>query len=34
VYTLSAQGKKELDEFWNTWSFLSERLEKLRKGGK
>jgi PadR family transcriptional regulator PadR len=34
VYSLNAQGKKELDEFWNTWSFLSERLEQLRKGGK
>jgi PadR family transcriptional regulator PadR len=33
VYSLNAQGKKELDEFWNTWSFLSERLEQLRKGG-
>ncbi|NYE96693.1 PadR family transcriptional regulator PadR [Psychromicrobium silvestre] len=34
VYSLNAQGKKELDEFWNTWSFLSERLEQLREGGK
>lgn len=34
VYTLNAQGKTELNEFWNTWSFLSERLEQLRKEGK
>ncbi|GAA2854817.1 PadR family transcriptional regulator [Paenarthrobacter ilicis] len=34
VYTLNAQGKKELTEFWNTWSFLSERLEHLREEGK
>ncbi|MDQ0032005.1 PadR family transcriptional regulator [Arthrobacter bambusae] len=34
VYSLNEQGEKELDEFWNTWSFLSERLEQLRKAGK
>ncbi|MCF3140564.1 PadR family transcriptional regulator [Paenarthrobacter sp. AR 02] len=34
VYTLNTQGEKELNEFWNTWSFLSERLEQLRKEGK
>ena len=34
VYSLNEQGKQELDEFWDTWSFLSERLEQLRKGGK
>ncbi|ASN21942.1 PadR family transcriptional regulator [Paenarthrobacter sp. CCNWLY172] len=33
VYTLNPQGQKELNEFWNTWSFLSERLEQLRKEG-
>jgi PadR family transcriptional regulator PadR len=33
VYTLNPQGEKELNEFWNTWSFLSERLEQLRKEG-
>lgn len=31
VYTLNAQGRAYLDEFWTTWSFLSERLEQLRK---
>ncbi|AZZ39400.1 PadR family transcriptional regulator [Acidipropionibacterium jensenii] len=29
VYSLSAQGHDYLDEFWRTWSFLSERLERL-----
>lgn len=33
VYTLNTKGGKELEEFWNTWSFLSDRLEELRKGG-
>ena len=33
VYTLTTKGENELKEFWNTWSFLSERLEELRKGG-
>ncbi|MEU4332146.1 PadR family transcriptional regulator [Nonomuraea dietziae] len=34
VYSLNAQGREHLEEFWRTWSFLAERLEKLRKGGK
>jgi PadR family transcriptional regulator PadR len=34
VYSLSAKGHEYLDEFWRTWSFLSDRLEQLRKGGK
>ncbi|CAM4008057.1 PadR family transcriptional regulator [Kibdelosporangium persicum] len=33
VYSLNAQGRRHLDEFWKTWSFLSERLEQLHKGG-
>ena len=33
VYTLNADGQAYLDEFWRTWSFLSERLEQLRKEG-
>jgi len=33
VYTLNAQGQEYLTEFWRTWSFLTERLELLRKGG-
>jgi PadR family transcriptional regulator, regulatory protein PadR len=34
VYSLNAQGREYLEEFWLTWSFLAERLEQLRKGGK
>ena len=29
VYSLNAQGRDYLDEFWRTWSFLTERLEQL-----
>lgn len=32
VYSLNAQGRDYLDEFWRTWSFLQERLEQLREG--
>ena len=32
VYSLNAPGRKYLEEFWMTWSFLSERLEQLRTG--
>jgi PadR family transcriptional regulator PadR len=34
VYSLSAQGREYLEEFWRTWSFLAERLEQLHKGEK
>ncbi len=34
VYSLNVEGRMYLDEFWRTWSFLSERLEQLRDGGK
>ena len=34
VYSLNAQGQEYLNEFWRTWSFLSERLEQLREGGR
>jgi PadR family transcriptional regulator PadR len=34
VYSLNAQGREYLDEFWRTWSFLTERLERLHKGGR
>src|SRR6476469_4799686 len=30
VYSLNAQGQEYLDEFWRTWSFLAERLDRLR----
>ncbi len=34
VYSLNASGREYLDEFWRTWSFLTQRLEQLREGGK
>ena len=34
VYSINAQGRKYLEEFWRTWSFLSERLEQLQQGGR
>jgi PadR family transcriptional regulator PadR len=34
VYTLNAQGRADLEEFWRMWSFLAERLEQLHRGGK
>lgn len=34
VYSLNAQGQQYLDEFWRTWSFLADRLEQLREGGR
>ena len=34
VYSLNAQGAEYLEEFWKTWSFLAERLEQLREGGR
>ena len=34
VYSLNARGQKYLEEFWRTWSFLTERLEQLHKGGR
>jgi PadR family transcriptional regulator PadR len=33
VYSLKAQGQEYLEEFWRTWSFLTEQLEQLREGG-
>jgi PadR family transcriptional regulator, regulatory protein PadR len=33
VYSLNAQGRQYLEEFWLTWNFLAERLEQLYKGG-
>jgi PadR family transcriptional regulator PadR len=34
VYSLNAQGQEYLEEFWSTWSFLTQRLEQLREGGR
>jgi PadR family transcriptional regulator PadR len=33
VYSLNARGREYLEEFWRTWSFLTERLERLHEGG-
>jgi PadR family transcriptional regulator, regulatory protein PadR len=33
VYSLNAQGQRQLDDFWETWSFLSGQLQQLRQGG-
>ena len=30
VYSLNARGREQLDEFWRTWSFLSERINQLQ----
>ncbi len=29
VYSLNADGRAQLEEFWRTWSFLSNRIEQL-----
>ncbi|HEX5090187.1 MAG TPA: PadR family transcriptional regulator [Nocardioides sp.] len=34
VYSLNDRGRDYLEEFWRTWSFLAERLEQLREGGR
>ena len=31
VYSLNAQGREYLDEFWTTWSFLTERIDQLHR---
>ncbi|WP_423494307.1 PadR family transcriptional regulator [Microbacterium esteraromaticum] len=33
VYTLNASGTAELNEFWMTWSFISDRIAELRTKG-
>jgi len=32
VYSLTDAGREQLEEFWRTWGFLSERLQQLRGG--
>jgi PadR family transcriptional regulator PadR len=32
VYSINATGRGYLEEFWRSWSFLAERLERLREG--
>ena len=34
VYSLNAQGRAHLEEFWRNWRFLAERLEQLHDGGR
>ncbi len=34
VYSLNAAGRAYLDEFWRTWSFLTDRVEQLRMDGR
>ena len=34
VYSLNAQGQAYLEDFWRTWSFLTEKLGQLREGGR
>src|SRR5579862_6995407 len=34
VYSLNAQGRQYLEEFWSTWSFVAEQLEQLHGGGR
>ena len=34
VYSLNKQGQEYLDEFWKTWSFLTNRLDQLHTEGK
>ncbi len=34
VYSLNGQGRDHLDEFWGTWSFLTQRLEQLHDEGR
>lgn len=33
VYSLNTKGREYLEEFWNTWGFLTQRLEQLQEGG-
>ncbi|MDL9980813.1 PadR family transcriptional regulator [Microbacterium sp. ASV49] len=31
VYTLNAQGREQLAEFWETWSLLAGRMEQIHR---
>lgn len=33
VYSLNTPGREYLDEFWRTWSFLTERIAQLHETG-
>ena len=30
VYSINDQGREQLNEFWTTWKFLTERIERLQ----
>ncbi|RDV44773.1 PadR family transcriptional regulator [Leifsonia sp. ku-ls] len=30
VFSLNPAGQQQLEEFWSTWGFLSERIDRLR----
>lgn len=32
VYSLNADGREYLEEFWRTWTFLAERIRQLHDG--
>ena len=32
VYSINDEGRRYLDEFWETWSFLTEQLARLHEG--
>lgn len=34
VYSLNPQGREQLEGFWTTWNFLTDRLAQLREGGR
>jgi PadR family transcriptional regulator PadR len=34
VFSLNLQGQEYLEEFWTTWSFLTDRLQQLHQGGR
>lgn len=31
-YTLNAAGKAELEQFWEKWDYLKDKVDKLKKG--
>ncbi len=32
VYAINQRGHEQLNEFWRTWTFLAERIDRLREG--
>ena len=34
VYTLNSRGREQLEEFWRTWGFLADRIERLHHEGR